>query len=134
MRNEPGWLTPEGLIHINKRMVAATGEPHLLRSAALLESALSRPRNLWHYEGVDDIAVLATSLLFGVAGNHPFAQGNKRTAFTAAIGFLGLNDWAFVLVDDRNCAEHIIAVINGEATEQSFSDHLRECICQANAW
>lgn len=134
MRNEPSWLTSEGLTHINKRMVAATGEPHLLRSTDLLEGALARPQNLWHYENVDDIAVLATSLLFGVARNHPFAQGNKRTAFAAAIGFLGLNDWAFVLVDDINCAEHIIDVINGEATEQSFSDHLRQHICPAANW
>jgi death-on-curing protein len=115
-------------------MVAATGEPHLLLSQALLESALARPQNLWHYDGVDDISLLATSLLFGVAGNHPFAQGNKRTAFTAAIGFLGLNDWAFVLVDDDNCADHIIDVINGKTSEQTFSDLLRKHICPACLW
>ncbi|XOJ21478.1 hypothetical protein RSD66_03965 [Brevundimonas sp. S1H14] len=70
---------------------------------------------------MDDIAVLATSFLFGVVRDHPFAHGDKGTAFTAAIGFLGLNDWAFALVDDINCAAHIINVIKGEATEQSFT-------------
>ena len=98
------------------RMVAATGEPHLLRSIDLLEGTLARPQNRWRYENVDDIAALATSLLFGVTRNHPFAQ---------------VIDWGFVLVDDISCAEHIIDVINGVATEQSFSDHLRDHICPA---
>lgn len=126
--NEPCWIAPEGVIHLNARIVAASNEPHILSSPELLESACARPKNLWAYDRDADVADLATSLTFGIAKNHPFAQGNKRTAFFAMVGFLGANSFQLNLEDDVACADSIIAVIDGRETEERFATILRHVI------
>ena len=90
---EPTWLPLRAVIDANEALVAETGEPFLLRDKGLLESALDKPRNRFLYDGVDDIVDLAAALLFGIAQNHPFLQGNKRTAFASAVMFLELNGY-----------------------------------------
>ena len=110
-----------------------TTEPHVLTNPDLLDSACARPRNHWSY-GERDVAILATELLFGIARNHPFVQGNKRTAFTAMIGFLGCNGYRFMVDDDEACADHIIAVLEGRATQSSFSNILHEVIEPVRIW
>ncbi|HZC15513.1 MAG TPA: type II toxin-antitoxin system death-on-curing family toxin, partial [Caulobacteraceae bacterium] len=79
-----------------------TGEPFALRDAGLLISALGKPRNHWFYEGKRDAVSLAVTLLFGIARNHAFEQGNKRTAFEAALIFLLANGYVY---DGPDCAE-----------------------------
>lgn len=116
------------MIRLNEQAVALTGEPHALISRELLESACARPQHLWTYDQTADVADLATSLTFGIAKNHPFAQGNKRTAFYAMIGFLGANSFQFNLEDDVQCAEAIIAVIRGDLSEDEFAKALRSVI------
>jgi death on curing protein len=64
--NEPRWLSIEAVVEINRAVVAITGEPHLLRDHGLLESALARARNFFGF-GEEDIAVLAVSLMAGIA-------------------------------------------------------------------
>jgi death-on-curing protein len=98
LQNEPTWLTDSQVIEINKRLVAETGEPHFLRDAYLLSSALARPKNRWFYDDYD-IVNLAGSLLLGIGQNHPFEQGNKRTALAAAAVFLSLNGYTLVDVE-----------------------------------
>lgn len=115
-------------------MVAITREPHQLLSRELLESACAKPKNLWAYEGQCDAAVLACSLLFGLAGNHPFLQGNKRTAFTAMVGFLGANGFRLVVADHVIVAEAILQVINGEATDAAFVSALKSVIVPVRNW
>jgi death on curing protein len=88
--NEPRWLSIEAVVEINRAVVAITGEPHLLRDRGLLEGALARPRNFFGF-GEEDIAVLAVSLMAGIARAHAFAQGSKRTCFVAMVQFLKVN-------------------------------------------
>jgi death-on-curing protein len=118
--SEPLWLEPDEVIELNRLIVTDTGEPFELLDIGLLESALGRPRNLWSYEGVDDAAALATTLLFGIARNHAFAQGNKRTAFEAALIFLANNGFAFRAGDDLMWATAVIAVVEHKMTEAEF--------------
>jgi death on curing protein len=92
LRNEPNWLPLDIALDINREAVSRTGETYLLRDRALLESALAKPHNHWSY-GEDDIVVLAVQLLDGIAHNHPFEQGNKRTAFIAFVMFLKANGY-----------------------------------------
>jgi death-on-curing protein len=84
-QNEPRWLEPDEVIELNRLIVDATGEPFLVRDYGLLASALAKPIQYWSYEHEDDAVTLAVTLLFGIAQNHPFEQGNKRTAFEAAL-------------------------------------------------
>lgn len=120
MGSEPAWVTPEGVIRLNQLAVRATGEPHLLLSMDLLSSACERPKNYWHYNRVDDVVMLGVALLLGIARNHPFQQGNKRCAFAAMIGFLGVNGYDFVIADHSPNAEYIIAAIEGRMTDLEF--------------
>jgi death-on-curing protein len=127
LANEPIWVEPDGVVRLNAALVARTGEPHGLVSTELLESACSKPRNHWAY-GERDLITLGSELLFGLARNHPFLQGNKRTAFAATIGFLEINGLRVALEDDVGWADHIIAVLQAEATQESFADRLRAAV------
>ncbi len=88
---EPIWIETELALAIHDRQLAEHGGPIGLRDASALESALARPRNQWAY-GESDLCSLAAAYAFGLARNHPFADGNKRTAWVLARLFLALND------------------------------------------
>lgn len=97
MGGEIRWVQVADVIAHNRDLVAATGEPHQILSQGSLESACERPFNLWYYGGQTDMPTLAAELMFGLAKNHPFLQGNKRTAFVAGLDFLELNGYT---IDD----------------------------------
>jgi death on curing protein len=88
--NEPRWLTLDDIEDIHAEQLALFGGPAGIRDRGALESALGRPINRWHYENAD-MAQLAAAYAFGIARNHPFVDGNKRTAFAALMVFLRLN-------------------------------------------
>tara|TARA_R110002110_G_scaffold415612_4_gene651938 strand:- start:16961 stop:17356 length:396 start_codon:yes stop_codon:yes gene_type:complete len=125
-QTEPVWLTPADLTNINVEEVRATGEPHVVSSQALLESAASRPLNLYRYGEEEDVVNLATALLFGVTLNHPFLQGNKRTGFTGALVFIEMNGYRWVGPDDPDLwGDLVVRVQNGVIPEADFSAELR---------
>lgn len=88
---EPVWIETELALAIHDRQLAEHGGPIGVRDASGLESALARPRNQWAY-GELDLCCLAAAYAYGLARNHPFADGNKRTAWVLARLFLALND------------------------------------------
>jgi death on curing protein len=126
--SEPSWLPADLIISFNELIVAETGEPHVLRDEGALENALAKPMNYWAY-GERDAVVLAIGLLVGIGRNHPFLQGNKRTAFEAADYFLHLNGYELDIEDGSQLGEFIIDVINGDVSEQrlveAFWERLR---------
>lgn len=90
---EPVWITRALLDGIHHELIEAYGGSHGVISDALVDSALARPQNLLGYVPESDLASLGASLCFGLAKNHGFRDGNKRTAFTAMAVFLRLNGW-----------------------------------------
>ncbi len=127
MLNEPIWLPLDEVISLNQRIVKSTNEPYFLRDLGLLESALNRPKNHWCY-GEVEMAVLAASLLLGIANNHPFEQGNKRTGFVASVMFLRANDYDFVPPDSDILGEFIWRAVTGELSRDSFLKAYRVCV------
>lgn len=89
--NEPKWLKLSVVAHIHSLVLAEHGGPEGTRDEALLQSALDRPRNRFAYEAECTLQDLAASYTFGIARNHPFVDGNKRTAFVCGALFLELN-------------------------------------------
>ena len=89
---EPKWLTVDLIITIHDEQLREFGGPAGIRDMGALESALGRARNRWAYEG-GDLSRLAAAYGFGIARNHPFVDGNKRTALLGITAFLGLNDF-----------------------------------------
>jgi death-on-curing protein len=90
MTAEPVWLLREFIIAVHGRLIAEYGGSSGLRDEGLLESALARPLHLFTY-GTPSLAQLAASYAVGIAKNHAFIDGNKRTAFVAAAVFLERN-------------------------------------------
>lgn len=98
-----------------------------MRDSGLLESAIAKPLNHWAY-GEDDIVVLAVKLLLGIAQNHPFEQGNKRTAFTAAATFLEMNGYELDAPDGEMFGKLIERVIIDDLSEGEFTEIIRACV------
>ena len=112
------WLGADIALAIHDRQLAEHSGPSGVRDHGLLESALAKPVNKWGY-GENDLCALAAAYAFGVARNHPFTDGNKRTAWVLARTFLVLNDCQ--LVFER---EEAIATVQSLAAGELPEDHL----------
>jgi death-on-curing protein len=122
--SEPFWLTRQMIIAIHDEQLAIHGGASGLRDDGMLESALDRPRNRWAYESAE-LAELAAAYAFGIARNHPFVDGNKRTALLALYTFLGVNGYDFV-VAEAEAAAIILALAAGEVSEESLARWIRD--------
>jgi len=121
------WIDPTVVLAVHEETLAEHGGGIGIRDASLLESALARPQNLLAH-GKPDFAELAASYGFGIARNHPFVDGNKRTAFVTVELFLRLNGYR-LMADDAACVLTMLSVAAGEMDEASFAAWLRRsCI------
>jgi death-on-curing protein len=88
----PVWIEKRAAVAFHAEQLAEHGGVAGIRDEALLESALARPKNLHSYaERRPSLCALASCYAWGLAHNHPFADGNKRTALVVAFAFLGRN-------------------------------------------
>jgi death-on-curing protein len=127
LRVEPRWLTLAEIIDINKALVALTGEPHLLVSPALLEGACARAQNRWAY-GEDDVVRLASALGAGIAMDHAFKQGNKRTGTVSAVLFLVANGYPWTAPDGEWLASLMLKLVARELSIEDFAECIRPFI------
>ena len=121
---EPSWLSEEVIIAIHDEQLAIHGGGAGLRDAGMLASALERPINKWAYEGAE-LPELAAAYAFGLAKNHPFIDGNKRTALLAIYAFLFINDVDFI-VPEADAAAIILALAAGEVEEEGLTRWIRD--------
>jgi death-on-curing protein len=124
LADEPEWLSKLIVLAIHDEQLALHGGAGGIRDDAMLESALSRPQNKWAYEGAD-LAALAAAYGFGIAKNHPFVDGNKRTSLLAIYTFLGINGTDFI-VSEAEAAAMIISLAAGEVSEESLTRWIRD--------
>lgn len=118
------WLDTEVLRAVHDEQLAEHGGAAGVRDLGLFESALARPRQLASY-GDPDLADLAAAYGYGLAKNHPFIDGNKRTAFVAVELFIDCNGHALV-AEDADCVLTMLAVAAGTLDEAQFADWLRQ--------
>jgi death-on-curing protein len=127
-RAEPVWLSFDLALAIHDRQLAEHGGPSGLRDPNMLaeyaESALARPVNQWAY-GEDDMCALAAAYAFGIARNHPFADGNKRTAWVFARLFLRLNGQNLVFTP-AEAIETVLTLAAGSLREADLADWFRQ--------
>jgi death-on-curing protein len=89
---KPVWIRQDVVLRMHEEALSLHGGPEGVRDLGLLESALARPKNLLAYsEQAPSLNQLAASYAKGIVANHPFVDGNKRTAFTVSVTFLKLN-------------------------------------------
>lgn len=121
---KPRWLSKQLVLAVHERQLAEHGGAAGVRDEGLLESALARPLNLFAYsEG--DTAALAAAYAFGIARNHPFIDGNKRTAFVACELFLSANVYELG-ASDEECLAMMLALAASEVGEDEFAAWLHE--------
>ena len=123
-RVEPAWLDAKIALAVHDRQLAEHGGGQGVRDPALLESALARPINRWGY-GEDDRCSLAAAYAFGIARNHPFVDGNKRTAWVFARLFLALNGVELRFAPG-DAIRTMLALAAGELAEEALADWFRE--------
>lgn len=122
-RREWRWIKLNVILAIHEMQLAEHGGGSGVRDAGLLDSALSRPQNLALY-GSPDASDLAASYAFGLAKNHPFVDGNKRTAYVAAELFLSLNGWVLI-ASDAESVVNMLALAAGDLDEAAYASWLR---------
>lgn len=122
------WLLEETVIAIHHRQIAEHGGREGLRDEGLLASALARPRNLLAYaQPQSDLAAMAAAYAFGIARDHPFLDGNKRTALVAARTFLLLNGVNLEAGQDEKFLT-FLQLAAGSLTEVELADWIRKRI------
>ena len=118
------WVHGDIVLALHDEQIAEHGGVSGTRDEGLLESALARPLNLVAH-GDPDAAELAAAYAFGIARNHPFADGNKRTAAVTALVFLALNDVSFN-IGEAELVVMILALAAGELTQDDVAAWFRE--------
>jgi death on curing protein len=121
---EPEWLTMTVILAIHAEQLAIHGGSDGLRDGGLLESALARAQNKRNYEAAP-LPEMAAAYGYGIARNHPFVDGNKRTALLAIYTFLGINGVDFV-VPETDAAAMILSLAAGEVSEENLARWIRD--------
>ncbi len=120
----PRWISKAGVILLHDRSLALHGGLVGLRDEGLLESALARPLNRHAYEAVEDIVDLAATYALALSSNHPFIDGNKRTAFLAMGLFLEKNG-QHLIAGQADATLTMLKVASGEIDIDGLTAWLR---------
>lgn len=124
--SEPNWLDREVAVAIQRELLARFGGLDGIRDAGLLESAMNRPLQLFHY-GNPTLFDLAAAYAEGIVKNHPFLDGNKRAGFMAAYTFLAANGQQLEAPEEEAVLQ-ILALAAGKIGMEEFSAWLaRSC-------
>jgi death-on-curing protein len=118
------WLTAKAVLAIHEELIVRYGGVSGLRDDGLLESAVARPQNLAAYGQKISVASLSAAYAWGLLRNHPFVDGNKRTALAAMVVFLELNDWELGCSEAEETAM-VLRAAAGEVTERAWTEWVR---------
>lgn len=121
---EPLWLSRIVVDAIHNDQIREHGGLPGVRDENVLESALARPQQKWHYAEKTDGPTLAAAYAFGLVKNHPYRDGNKRIGFLAMLTFLEMNGHVFDATDAEVVAE-ILALADGRVSEAELIDWVR---------
>lgn len=125
MKSEPKWITPAISLALHDRQLAEHGGQAGLRDEGLMLSAIARPQQLFSYgDPAPDLCAMAAAYAFGIAKNHPFLDGNKRTAYVVYRLFLKWNGIEMT-ADKASRYTTMLALAAGELSEEDFAAWLR---------
>jgi len=125
--SEPVWIEERDVLALHDRLLARFGGPGGVRDAALLQSALARPQQIFTYNEAPGIIEMAAALITGIVRNHPFVDGNKRTGFVVGVLFLELNGYRFT-ASEADAANAIISLAAGVLDEAELTSFLRASV------
>jgi death-on-curing protein len=114
------WIGEELALAIHELQLMEHGGIAGIRDLGLLQSALARPRNRAAYKGVPTVFELAAAYGYGIVGNHPFNDGNKRTGFVVCAVFVELNGWRLEAAE-ADAAVTFLALAAGSLQEAELA-------------
>lgn len=118
---EPFWISLEAAVAFHERQLAEHIGGIGVRDIGLLESALAKPQNLFSYsDGQVDVAAMAASYAYGIATDHPFIDGNKRTALVVSFVFVELNGYT-ITASEIDAYTTILALAAGDLSEDDLA-------------
>jgi death-on-curing protein len=129
--DEPQWVEGAIVLQLHQEQLAEFGGMSGIRDADLLDSALCRARNVWAYSSPKpDVVRMAASYAFGLAKNHPFMDGNKRTALVVCLTFLRLNGFELT-ASQQERIQAVLSLASGAVNEAQFEAWLRSNVAPA---
>jgi death-on-curing protein len=120
---EPEWILRETALALQEQSLADFGGLAGIRDGGMLDAALARPMQLFAYNK-PSLCELAAAYAFGLVKNHPFIDGNKRTAFTVAVTFLELNGRRLTAAE-ADAAVQTLALAAGAISESAYAAWLQ---------
>ncbi len=124
--DEPEWIELQSVFRLHARHLAEHGGTPGLRDEGLLRSALNRPRDKWNYGNPKPgLCALAAAYTYGLAKNHPFLDGNKRSSAVACETFLILNGLRPNASEEQKYPVYL-SLASGELSEEQFATWLRD--------
>lgn len=121
---EPVWIDERDTLALHDRLLALDSGATGVRNIGLLQSALARPRQLYSYGEAPDTVDMAAAYTVGIVRNHPFVDGNKRTAFVVGVLFLEINGYRFT-ASEEDATKAVLGLAAGTLDETSFIRWLR---------
>lgn len=121
---EPRWISKRAVLAMHQEQLAEHGGSNGIRDESLLDSALAKPHNVFAYAENPDIFRLAASYAFGIARNHAFIDGNKRTALVVSLTFLHLNGLAIVS-EKEDVYFTFLHLAEGSLSEEQLAEWFR---------
>ena len=121
---EPRWLSRVVVDAIHHDQLREHGGLPGIRDENVLESALARPQQKWHYAEETDLAALAAAYGFGIVKSHPYRDGNKRIGLLAIATFLGINGYD-LQATDADVVTQVVALANNRISEAELADWIR---------
>jgi len=127
---EPVWIDERDALALHDRLLALDGGAAGVRNVGLLQSALARPQQLHAYGDAPNTIDMAVAYTVGIVRNHPFLDGNKRTAFVVGVLFLELNGHRFTATEE-DATQAVLSLAAGTLDEASFTRWLRDNVSRA---
>jgi death-on-curing protein len=113
------WILKDFVLSLHEELLSEHGGTPGIRDEGLLDSALARPQNIHSY-GNTDLFTLATAYITGIIRNHPFIDGNKRTAFMTGYVFLSRNGKELI-ADEAEATQIMLALASTKVSEEDFA-------------
>jgi death-on-curing protein len=123
-RRAPTWLSRLVVDAVHNDQIREHGGLPGIRDENVLETALARPQQKWHYSDDIDLRALAAAYAFGLVRNHPYRDGNKRIGFLAMVTFLGLNEYYFS-APEADVVTEFLGLADGRISEDVLADWIR---------
>ena len=121
---KPVWVLKNLVLSLHEELLAEHGGASGIRDEGLLDSALARPQNIYSYDNTD-LFTLAAAYISGIVRNHPFIDGNKRTAFMTGYVFLGRNGKELI-ADEAETTQIMLALAGSKVSEEDFALWLKK--------